>query len=71
MKTLRDVVKIARAALGIDAAPQRGSMGDCQFDTTHWVADIARAKSVFGWCRTHDFDAGFKKAVEWWANSIR
>lgn len=71
MKTLREVVEIARSALGIDAQPQWGSMDDCQFDTTYWQADIARVKSVLGWSPTHDFDAGFKKAVEWWANSIR
>lgn len=70
MKTLREVVEIARSALGIDAQPQWGSMDDCQFDTTHWVADIAQAKSVLGWSPTHDFDAGFRKAVEWWANRI-
>ena len=70
MKTLREVVEIARSALGIDAQPQWKSMDDCQFDTTHWVADITKTQNVLGWSPKYDFEAGFKQTIKWWGTSV-
>jgi UDP-glucose 4-epimerase len=36
-------------------------------DTTHWVADTAKAEQVLGWKASRSLEAGLRDSVAWWA----
>ena len=36
-------------------------------DTTHWVADTAKAELVLGWKARRSLEAGLRDSVAWWA----
>lgn len=40
-------------------------------DTDHWVANIAKARTVLGWQPAHDLDAGLRKTHDWWAHRLQ
>ena len=63
--TLREVVAVAREALGITAEPAWGSMPSRQWDTSVWVADASKIRAELGWRPEHTFQHGFRSTVEW------
>lgn len=63
--SLRGVVELARAALGIAGEPLWGSMPDRVWDTSSWVADTRKIGAELGWQPTHTIDTGFRRTVEW------
>lgn len=40
-------------------------------DTTHWVADPAKAERVLGWKANCSLEAGLQQSVAWWAHRRR
>jgi nucleoside-diphosphate-sugar epimerase len=64
-RRLREVVEVVREVMGIQQAPQWGSMEARQWDTSQWVADIAHIRQVLGWEPRIDFREGFTRMVAW------
>ena len=62
---LRQVVEIARAALGITAEPKWGSMPARLWDTTVWVADSRKLQTELGWRPRVEFRDGFRRMADW------
>jgi dolichol-phosphate mannosyltransferase len=65
---LGDVVEIARAALGIAAAPVWGAMAPRRWDTAVWVADARAIRNALGWRPRVEFGEGFRRTIEWYRN---
>jgi UDP-glucose 4-epimerase len=63
--TLRDVVDVARRALGITEEPKWGSMENRIWDTGTWVSDNRNIKRALGWRPEYTFEQGFGKMVQW------
>ena len=63
--SIREVVEIARRALGLTCEPEWGSMPDRRWDTSTWVADARKIQRDLGWRPTHTFEQGFRRMVEW------
>jgi dolichol-phosphate mannosyltransferase len=63
--TLREVVEIARAELGIDAEPEWGTEPQRSWDTNVWVSDPSLARERLGWTTEDDVATGFAALVEW------
>jgi dolichol-phosphate mannosyltransferase len=62
---LRQVVAIAREALGIAAEPKWGSMPARLWDTTVWVADSRKLQMDLGWRPRVEFRDGFRLMADW------
>ncbi len=69
--TLRDVVGIARQALGIGDEPQWGTMPTRSWDTTCWVADSHCIQEELGWRASHSFKQGFNLTLGWFQTNQR
>ncbi len=63
--TLRDVVDVARRALGLDVEPQWGAMADRSWDTSVWVSDPRAIRRDLGWEARTSFTDGFARTVAW------
>ena len=63
--SLREVVEIARAELGIAAEPQWGTEPQRSWDAAVWVADASRARERLGWTAEDDLPAGFAALAGW------
>jgi UDP-glucose 4-epimerase len=63
--TLREVVEIARAELGIEAEPQWGTEPQRSWDTNVWVSDPTVARERLGWTAHDDLATGFKELADW------
>jgi len=63
--TIRQAVEVARAALGIAAEPEWGSMPDRKWDTTCWVGNASLIERTLGWAPTVEFADGFRRTAEW------
>lgn len=57
--SLRDVIALARRVLGIEVEPVWGSEPARDWDTTTWMADVRKARSVLGWQPTAELRGGF------------
>lgn len=66
--TLRQVAAIAREHFGIAGQPQWGSYPGRPWDTSVWVGDASRLRSL-GWTPRIEFADGFASTAEWWASS--
>jgi len=62
---LRDVVEVARSALGVSAEPAWGAMDARGWDTTVWVADPRAIRAALGWEARTPFAQGFARTVAW------
>jgi dolichol-phosphate mannosyltransferase len=62
---LRQVVEIAREALGITGEPKWGSMSARPWDTTVWVADSRKLQADLGWRPRVEFRDGFRRMADW------
>ncbi|HEY7063022.1 MAG TPA: NAD-dependent epimerase/dehydratase family protein [Chloroflexota bacterium] len=63
--SLRQVVAVARATLGIQAEPAWGSMPNRRWDTTTWVADNRKIVRDLGWAPRYTFADGFQAFADW------
>jgi nucleoside-diphosphate-sugar epimerase len=63
--TLRKVVEVARAQLGIVEEPQWGTEPQRSWDAAVWVGDARRAKQELGWGAEDDLPTGFAGLAEW------
>jgi UDP-glucose 4-epimerase len=63
--TLREVVEVARAELGIAAEPEWGTEPQRSWDAAVWVADASKAREQLGWVAEDDLEAGFARLSAW------
>lgn len=63
--TLREVVEVARAEMGVTAEPQWGTEPQRQWDATVWVSDPSLAKAELGWTAQDDLATGFRALADW------
>ena len=67
--TLQVLVGVARSYFGITAEPEWGTMAARTWDTTAWVANIARARAELGWAPSTPFEEGFRRTAAWLSES--
>ncbi len=67
--SLREVVEVVRRVFNLSMEPQWGSMPNRAWDTSVWVSDNAKIRSVLGWQPEHSFEDGFTKMVQWLKHS--
>ena len=63
--TIAEAVEIVRNVLGIETAPEWGSMPARSWDTDCWVADNSKVSRVLGWRPTRSFQDGFSEFATW------
>jgi len=63
--SVREVVQLVRAELGVTAEPVWGSMPPRMWDTDVWVADSARIRGDLGWRPRYQLPEGFRLLVAW------
>jgi dolichol-phosphate mannosyltransferase len=63
--TLRQLVEVARRALGIAAEPDWGSYEQRAWDTDVWVADPGKINRELGWSARTDLDTGLSALASW------
>jgi dolichol-phosphate mannosyltransferase len=63
--TLREVVEVARAEMGIEEEPKWGTEPQRSWDAAVWVADAERARMQLGWSAEDDLAAGFAGLADW------
>ena len=63
--TLREVVEIARAELGIEAEPVWGTEPQRAWDAAVWVSDPSSAAELLGWRAEDDLATGFHALASW------
>lgn len=63
--TVAEMVDVARRALPINCEPVWGSMDNRAWDTSVWIANNSRAKTVLGWQPQVDVYSGFEATVHW------
>ena len=63
--TLREVVEVARAQLGIAEEPRWGTEAQRSWDAAVWVADPQRAHEQLGWEAEDDLPTGFARLADW------
>jgi nucleoside-diphosphate-sugar epimerase len=63
--TLREVVEVCRAQLGVAEEPQWGTEPPRAWDAAVWVGDPSRAEAELGWRAEDDLETGFAALAEW------
>jgi len=63
--SLREVVDLVRAEMGIELEPVWGTMAPRTWDTDVWVADIARIRAQLGWEPRFALPEGFRLLISW------
>ncbi len=63
--TVREIVEVARAELGIDVVPRWGDYEARAWDARVWVSDPSRIARELDWCAAHDLTGGFSATVRW------
>ncbi len=63
--TLREVVEVARAQLGISEEPQWGTEPQRSWDAAVWVGDAGLARERLGWEAEDDLPTGFGRLADW------
>ena len=62
-----EVVRIIERVSGCVIRTRPGEYPPRLSDTTHWVADTAKAERVLGWTASHSLESGLQDSVSWWA----
>jgi nucleoside-diphosphate-sugar epimerase len=63
--TIREAVETARRLFAVAAEPEWGSLPARSWDTTVWVAGVARARAELGWEARTPFDEGLRRTADW------
>lgn len=63
--SIEEIVKIARAQLGIKCEPSWGSMENRNWDSSVWVSDNQKLVNKLDWKPNYGIEDGFSKFVEW------
>lgn len=63
--TLREVVEVARAEMGIQADPQWNTEPQREWDAAVWVSDPRHAAALLGWTAEDDLPIGFRLLADW------
>jgi nucleoside-diphosphate-sugar epimerase len=63
--SLRQLVTIVRAALGVEADPVWGSFPDRPWDTDVWVGDASRLRLDLGWTPRFNLPDGLHAFADW------
>lgn len=63
--TLREVVEISRAKMGVSEEPEWGTEPQRSWDAAVWVSNPRRAHRQLGWQAEDDLPTGFARLVEW------
>jgi dolichol-phosphate mannosyltransferase len=63
--SLRQLVNIVRAALGVDVEPVWGSFPDRAWDTDVWVGDASRLRLDLGWTPRSSLPDGLRAFADW------
>jgi nucleoside-diphosphate-sugar epimerase len=63
--SLREVVELVRAEMGIAVEPAWETMAPRSWDTDVWVANTALIQAQLGWQPRHDLRDGFRLLVGW------
>ncbi len=60
-----EVVQMVETVSGERVKVRVGEYPPRPFDTSHWVADIRKAKSLLGWEPQHSLRSGLEKTIAW------
>jgi dolichol-phosphate mannosyltransferase len=63
--TLRELVDVVRAVLGVGAEPEWGTMAQRAWDTSVWVGDPSRAGRELGWSARTPLAEGIERMAAW------
>ena len=63
--TLGEVVAVVKELLGSPSPVRWGAMRPRHWDTTRWVADPAKARTLLGWEAKHTLRQGLAKTAAW------
>jgi UDP-glucose 4-epimerase len=63
--SLRQLVDVVRAALGVTAVPAWGSFPDRPWDTDVWVGDAARLRHDLGWAPQSELPEALRAFTDW------
>jgi UDP-glucose 4-epimerase len=63
--TLREVVDVARSALGVAEEPQWATMPNRRWDSEVWLSDSRKIRAELGWRPRYTFSEGFRQFVRW------
>jgi nucleoside-diphosphate-sugar epimerase len=63
--TLREVVEVARAQLGVAEEPRWGTEPQRSWDAAVWVAAAEKAREQLGWSAEDDLATGFARLASW------
>jgi dolichol-phosphate mannosyltransferase len=63
--TLADAVDLAQRTFALSAEPEWQTMSDRTWDTTTWIANVAKIENELGWTAKVPFEAGFRRFAEW------
>ena len=64
-RTVREVVDTIIALMGSRVEARWGTLSRRPFEPTTWVAEVSKAKQVFGWSPRYDLDAGLGLTIDW------
>lgn len=64
-RSVRDVVETTIALTGSRVEARWGVSPRRSFEPTIWVADVSKAKRVFGWSPRYDLAAGLGLTIDW------
>lgn len=62
---IREVVRVARDLLAIQAEPVWGSMEQRTWDTQVWVSDPRKIQDHLGWSARHSLESGLRDTAQW------
>jgi nucleoside-diphosphate-sugar epimerase len=69
LTTVEELVTVARRVMEIAAEPEWGSYPARTWDTSVWVADPEKARSVLGWFADTTLEDGLRRMRDWLESS--
>lgn len=69
--SVRTVVERIIALSSASVRPRWGKQAPRVFDTTFWVADISKAKALWGWAPSTSLDEGLARTIAWQRKQAR
>jgi len=69
--SVRDVVQRIVELTGTSARPRWGTAAPRPYETTTWVADLSKVRSLVGWQPMTDLDEGLRQTIAWFSEHLR